>query len=55
MRRAPTATRVADLQDVLANCDEATRNPWSALLLAPRDLQAVKASGVTFVASMLGE
>ncbi len=49
----PTATRVADLQDVLANCDEATRNPDRPWLLAPCDLQAVKASGVTFVASML--
>ena len=49
----PTATRVADLQDVLANCDEATRNPGQPWLLAPCDLQAVKASGVTFVASML--
>ena len=49
----PTATRVADLQDVLANCDEATRNPDQPWLLAPCDLQAVKASGVTFVASML--
>ncbi|WP_332776444.1 fumarylacetoacetate hydrolase family protein [Polaromonas sp.] len=45
--------RVASLEDVLANGDEGkrdTRRPW---LLAPCDLQAVKASGVTFVSSLL--
>ncbi len=47
------APRLASLEDLLANADVATRatsRPW---LLAPIDLQAVKASGVTFVASML--
>ena len=38
---------------VIANSDESQRDPAQAWLLAPCDLQAVKASGVTFVASML--
>ncbi|MBO9651873.1 MAG: fumarylacetoacetate hydrolase family protein [Variovorax sp.] len=45
--------RVASLDASLANSDESkrdTRHPW---LLAPCDLQAVKASGVTFIASLL--
>ena len=50
---APGVERIASLDDVLANSscdrrDEAT--PW---FLAPCDLQAIKASGVTFVSSML--
>jgi len=48
-----SAPRVADLAAVLANSDETardTRQPW---LLAPCDLQVVKASGVTFVESLL--
>jgi fumarylacetoacetate (FAA) hydrolase family protein len=45
--------RIAGLAEALGNCDPLlrdTRLPW---LLAPCDLQALKASGVTFVASML--
>lgn len=38
---------------VIANSDEACRDSSRPWLLAPCDLQAVKASGVTFVASML--
>jgi fumarylacetoacetate (FAA) hydrolase family protein len=44
---------IGALADVLANTPDDTRDgslPW---LLAPCDLQAVKAAGVTFVASML--
>ena len=44
---------VASLADVLANSDEATRDPSKPWLLAPCDLQVIKASGVTFVASLL--
>lgn len=47
------SARLASAQDVLANSDEAQRDLTRAWLLAPCDLQAVKASGVTFVASML--
>lgn len=51
--RAHDAPRIASVQDVIANSGADARvvdKPW---LLAPCDLQAVKASGVTFVASML--
>jgi fumarylacetoacetate (FAA) hydrolase family protein len=42
-----------DLAKLLANSTETIRNPAKPWLLAPCDLQAVKASGVTFVASLL--
>ena len=48
---APSLPRLAGTAEVLANsgvCD--LQLPW---LLAPCDLQAIKAAGVTFVASML--
>jgi fumarylacetoacetate (FAA) hydrolase family protein len=45
--------RVAALADALANADPATRDAGAPWLVAPCDLQAVKAAGVTFVASML--
>jgi fumarylacetoacetate (FAA) hydrolase family protein len=47
------AQSLADTSAVLANSEETgrdTRLPW---FLAPCDLQAIKAAGVTFVASML--
>ena len=44
---------VAQLDAVLANSDESQRDTSRAWLLPPCDLQAVKASGVTFVASLL--
>ena len=45
--------RIAGLADTLANCDPLLRDTTRPWLLAPCDLQALKASGVTFVASML--
>jgi len=45
--------RVASLEATLANSDESRRNTQHPWLLAPCDLQAVKASGVTFIASLL--
>jgi fumarylacetoacetate (FAA) hydrolase family protein len=45
--------RIAATADVLANTAHDQRNPTLPWLLAPCDLQAVKAAGVTFVASML--
>ena len=51
--RGHPAPRIASLAEVLANSHADARvdeRPW---LLAPCDLQAIKASGVTFVASML--
>ena len=48
---APSLPRLADTAEVLANSDgHDPQLPW---LLAPCDLQAIKAAGVTFVASML--
>ena len=41
------------LDAILANTPEATRDPKKPWLLAPIDLQAVKAAGVTFARSML--
>ena len=49
----PAATPLAPLTEVLANSDESTRDQNRPWLLAPCDLQVVKASGVTFVASLL--
>ena len=48
-----TAPRIADFASALANSDEAVRDARQPWLLAPCDLQVVKASGVTFVASLL--
>jgi fumarylacetoacetate (FAA) hydrolase family protein len=45
--------RVASLEQALANSDETRRDAQHPWLLAPCDLQAVKASGVTFIASLL--
>ncbi len=45
--------RIAATADVLANSAHDRRDPAVPWLLAPCDLQAIKAAGVTFVASML--
>ena len=45
--------RVGSLAAALANSASETRDPGTPWLLAPCDLQAIKAAGVTFVASML--
>jgi fumarylacetoacetate (FAA) hydrolase family protein len=51
--QSDTLPRIASLASALANTDPLTRDPSQPWLLAPCDLQAIKASGVTFVASML--
>jgi len=48
-----TAPAIAELDAALSNSDESARDDARPWLLAPCDLQAVKASGVTFVASLL--
>ena len=53
IRRAGQLSRIASLADVLANSAGADRRPDVPFLLAPCDLQAIKASGVTFVSSLL--
>jgi fumarylacetoacetate (FAA) hydrolase family protein len=51
--RAHAAPRLADTATVLANSAHDRRAAGTPWLLAPCDLQAIKAAGVTFVASML--
>ncbi len=51
--RGRRGERIAATADVLANSAFDARKPSTPWFLAPCDLQAVKASGVTFVASML--
>jgi fumarylacetoacetate (FAA) hydrolase family protein len=48
-----TAPSLGRLEAIAANSVEGQRDPSRPWLLAPSDLQAVKASGVTFVASLL--
>ncbi len=48
-----TAKALAHTAEVLQNSDERQRDPARPWFMAPCDLQAIKASGVTFVASML--
>jgi fumarylacetoacetate (FAA) hydrolase family protein len=45
--------RIGALADVLANTPEAGRDPTKPWLIAPVDLQAIKAAGVTFAQSLL--
>ncbi len=53
IRKAGALPRLAALSDVLRAASEHDRDPPDAWLIAPCDLQAIKAAGVTFVASML--
>jgi fumarylacetoacetate (FAA) hydrolase family protein len=50
IKQAPS---IGPLADLVANSVEGHRDPSKPWLLAPCDLQAVKASGVTFIASLL--
>ena len=51
--RSAPGEAVATLAEVLANTPRTGRDPSRPWLLAPLDLQAIKASGVTFAVSML--
>ena len=51
--RESAAPRIADTQAVLANSELEQRDASKPWFLAPCDLQAIKAAGVTFVASMI--
>jgi fumarylacetoacetate (FAA) hydrolase family protein len=51
-RTAP-GKRIGSVAELLANSDEATRDPMKPFLLAPCDLQVIKAAGVTFPVSMI--
>src|SRR3546814_6722819 len=50
---AADAPLLSSLADCLANSPAGARDPSCPYLLAPPDLQAIKACGVTFVFSML--
>jgi fumarylacetoacetate (FAA) hydrolase family protein len=51
--RGPRGQRLGSTRDILANSAFDARDPATPWFAAPCDLQAVKAAGVTFVASML--
>jgi fumarylacetoacetate (FAA) hydrolase family protein len=51
--REAEGPRIGALKDILAGAPRDRRDPASARLLAPIDLQAIKAAGVTFAISML--
>lgn len=51
--REAKGERIGALADILANTPEAGRNEKKPWLLAPVDLQAIKAAGVTFARSMV--
>jgi fumarylacetoacetate (FAA) hydrolase family protein len=51
--RAAKGERIGSLDAILANTPEATRDATKPWLLAPIDLAAVKAAGVTFARSMV--
>lgn len=51
--RAHAGKRLAGLRETIANSAHDRRDPKLPWLMAPCDLQALKAAGVTFVASML--
>ena len=51
--KASKGERVCDLDSLLANTPEDGRDPKQPWLLAPIDLQTIKAAGVTFAISML--
>ena len=53
IRAAGPLDRIGSVSDLLANAGAAARDASRPWLLAPCDLQAIKASGVTFVASLL--
>jgi len=51
--RAVEGQRIGDLESILANTPPDRRDPQKPWLLAPVDLQVLKAAGVTFAVSML--
>ena len=51
--REAEGVRICDLASLLANTPQDDRDPQKPWLLAPIDLQTIKAAGVTFAISML--
>ncbi len=53
LARSAEGRKVGSLAEILANTPRESRDPKKPWLIAPNDLQAIKAAGVTFVVSML--
>jgi fumarylacetoacetate (FAA) hydrolase family protein len=53
LRTLPADRRLGALEDLIRNSDPAERDAARPWLLAPVDLQAIKAAGVTFASSLL--
>jgi len=53
LRTLPVDRRLGAVEDLLRNSDPAERDASRPWLLAPIDLQAIKAAGVTFASSLL--
>jgi fumarylacetoacetate (FAA) hydrolase family protein len=53
LRSLPADRRLGSVEDLLRNSDPAGRDASRPWLLAPIDLQAIKAAGVTFASSLL--
>jgi fumarylacetoacetate (FAA) hydrolase family protein len=53
LRSLPADRRLGTVEDLLRNSDPAVRDVSKPWLLAPIDLQAIKAAGVTFASSLL--
>ena len=51
--RTARGEAIGPVEEVLANTPRETREPGKPWLLAPIDLQAIKAAGVTFIVSLL--
>ncbi len=51
--QSATGPVITDIDTLLQNSDETHRDPSQPHLLAPLDLQVIKASGVTFIVSLL--
>jgi fumarylacetoacetate (FAA) hydrolase family protein len=53
LRTLPADRRLGAVEDLIRNSDPSERDAARARLLAPIDLQAIKAAGVTFASSLL--
>jgi fumarylacetoacetate (FAA) hydrolase family protein len=53
LRSLPADRHLGSVEELLRNSDPAVRDPSKPWLLAPIDLQAIKAAGVTFASSLL--
>lgn len=52
-RQTDPAMRICPVEELLENSDDSRRDPAKPYLLSPVDLQPIKASGVTFMVSLI--